>query len=78
MRGPKSETTFDAQSTFFLPVPGRKRQLIFMADRWNPADLANSQHIWLPVAFRDGLPVIEWTDRWDLSWFASSERPSQK
>jgi hypothetical protein len=28
-------------------------------------------HIWLPIEFQDGVPVIKWHDKWDLSIFNS-------
>ncbi len=31
-------TTFQSQSTFVLPMPGKKDAFIFMADRWNPGN----------------------------------------
>ncbi|XP_045812170.1 uncharacterized protein LOC123906316 isoform X1 [Trifolium pratense] len=42
-------TTFFAQSTFVLPIPGFPGMFIFMADRWNPADLRDSRYVWLPL-----------------------------
>lgn len=42
-------TTFFAQSTFVLPIPGFPGAFIFMADRWNPADLRDSRYVWLPL-----------------------------
>lgn len=42
-------TTFFAQSTFVLPIPGYPGSFIFMADRWNPADLRDSRYVWLPL-----------------------------
>ncbi|KAF7809929.1 Glycoside hydrolase [Senna tora] len=41
--------TFFAQSTFVLPLPGYHGSFIFMADRWNPADLRDSRYVWLPL-----------------------------
>lgn len=75
MRGPKSATTFDGQSTFILPVPGHKDQFVFMADRWRPTDLGNSSHIWLPIQFENGVPVISWADSWDLGFFDLKNTP---
>ncbi|PQA56923.1 glycoside hydrolase family 43 protein [Siphonobacter curvatus] len=66
MRGPNAELTFDGQSTYILPVPGKKDAYIFMADRWNPKDLKDSRYLWLPIQFEKGQPVITWTDRWNL------------
>jgi beta-galactosidase len=68
-RGPKAETTFDGQSTFVLPVSGRTDAFIFMADRWNPSDLKNSGHIWLPIALNNGQVLINWRSEWNLGWF---------
>jgi beta-xylosidase len=67
MVGPNSELTFDGQSTFVVPVQGKKDQFIFMADRWKPKDLKDSRYLWLPVTFKDGLPSVEWKDEWKLS-----------
>jgi beta-galactosidase len=69
VRGPEADTTYDSQSTYVLPVPGRDGAFIFMADRWNPRNLADSRYIWLPIRFEDGKPAIEWLDEWDLRWF---------
>jgi beta-galactosidase len=69
VRGAKADTTFDSQSTYVLPAPGREGAFIFMADRWNPENLADSRYVWLPVGFDNGRVVIEWIDEWDLSWF---------
>jgi hypothetical protein len=69
VRGPEADTTFDSQSTHVLPVAGREDAFIFMADRWNPDNLADSRYIWLPVKFDRGRVAIEWLDEWDLSWF---------
>jgi hypothetical protein len=68
-RGPEAEITFRGQSTFVLPVTGRKDAFIFMADRWKKNDLADSRHLWLPLQFKDGRPVVEWREKWDLSFF---------
>lgn len=67
--GPKAETTFDGQSTYVLPVPGKPGAFILMADRWIPRDLKNSGHIWLPIQLKAGQLTIPWLDEWDLSWF---------
>ncbi|MCD9646358.1 hypothetical protein HAX54_036130 [Datura stramonium] len=42
-------TTFFAQSTFVVPLSGLPGLFIFMAYRWNPADLKDSRWpVWLP------------------------------
>ncbi len=69
MRGPGSAITFDAQSTFVLPVPGKTDTFIFMANRWRPGDLINSPYVWLPVRLDENIPYIQWEDHWSLDGF---------
>ena len=70
MKGENAEKTFNAQSTFVLPVKGKKDAFIFMANRWNPKELIDSRYIWLPVKFTDNnLPIIEWKEKWNLKIF---------
>ena len=70
MSGPKSETTFDGQSTYILPVNGKKDYFIFLADKWNPRDLKDSRYLWLPVQFRDDTAIVEWVNEWEIKQFA--------
>jgi hypothetical protein len=65
----QTATTFQAQSTFILPVAGKRDAFIFMADRWNPANAIDGRYVWLPIEFRHGVPTISWHDEWDLSFF---------
>ena len=65
----QTATTFDAQSTFVLPVPGREDAFIFVADRWRPFDAIDGRYVWLPIRFRHGVPVIEWQAEWNLGAF---------
>lgn len=65
------ETTFESQSTFVLPVRGERAAFIFMADRWRPKNAIDGRYIWQPITFKDGVPVLEWRDRWDLGDFGS-------
>lgn len=68
--GSEAKTTFGAQSTFVLPMPGRTGQFIFMADRWNPQMLSDSRYVWLPFALKaDGSFTIEWREEWDSRVF---------
>jgi hypothetical protein len=62
--GAGSDTTFESQSTFVLPVQGLKDTFIFMADRWNDKQLRDSRYVWLPVRLRNGRPCLEWIDEW--------------
>lgn len=69
MRGENAKRTFNAQSTFVLPVAGRTDAFIFMADRWNPKDLKDSRYIWLPISLEQQSPLIEWKNNWSLDVF---------
>ncbi|MFI5151884.1 MAG: glycoside hydrolase family 43 protein [Chitinophagales bacterium] len=66
-RGPGSDKTYGAQSTYVLPISGKGNAFIFMADRWNKTDLENSRYVWLPLHFENGRPVIEWKSAWSPS-----------
>jgi hypothetical protein len=55
--GPGAEITYGAQSTYVLPAPGRPGEFIFMADRWDPARMENSSYLWLPLTFRQTVPI---------------------
>lgn len=71
--GADAALTFHSQSTFVLPVAGKKDAFIFMADRWKPEHPSDARYIWLPVQFENGLPVLKWMDRWNLDFF---DRPA--
>ena len=62
----ENKTTFGSQSTFVLSAPGKKNIFIFMGNRWTPENLADSRHIWLPVEWEQGTPVIKWHPEWNL------------
>lgn len=63
------ELTFGAQSTFILPVHGRKDAFIAMFDIWQPDNAIDGRYVWLPMRFTGAGFVVEWRDRWDLSVF---------
>lgn len=65
-RGPKEELTFGAQSNFVLPLAGKENEFIFMGDRWNMTNLADSRYVWLPFAVAPDSVQIHWQDRFVL------------
>jgi rhamnogalacturonyl hydrolase YesR len=77
-RGGNANLTFHSQSTYILPVVGKKEAFIFMADRWTPKRPIDGRYIWLPILFENGLPVLRWYDRWDLSAFDEHLANSEK
>lgn len=67
--GENADLTYHAQSTYILPVQGEKDAFIFMADRWNPRNLADSRYVWLPIQFKDAVPYLQWQDQWGMEFF---------
>ena len=65
----ENKTTFASQSTFVLPVKGKKDAYIFMGDRWIPDNLIDSGYIWLPVQFENSMPILKWYESWNLNFF---------
>lgn len=66
-QGDDAALTFHSQSTFIFPVAGQKDAFVFMADRWTPKHPSDARYIWLPIQFENGLPVLRWMDKWDVS-----------
>lgn len=66
--GTDAKKTFGGQGTFvFQPAAGK---FLFMADIWNPNDLAHSGYFWLPIDFdAANTPVINRQDRYSLGDF---------
>ena len=63
------ETTFKSQSTYIIPVLGKKDAYIFAADRWNKKNHIDGRYVWLPVQFENNVPFLEWKEKWDFSFF---------
>ena len=72
--GAGARKTFHAQGTYVLPVQATQNAFIFMADRWNPENLADSRYVWLPFSLRRGKPPIAWRDTWDLAVFTNQHK----
>lgn len=70
-KGP--EITFGAQSSFLLPVVGKKSAFIAMFDQWCPENPIDGRYVWLPVTFQGSDMIIRWHDAWDLSIFVDDE-----
>lgn len=70
------EKTFGGQSTFVLPVAGRRDAWIAMFDINRPQDPVNSGYIWLPIRFENDQPIIEWHTEWNWSAFSSAPSDS--
>lgn len=68
--GANADLTFGGQSTYILQLPHKKDSFIFMADIWRPKYPSDARYIWLPIQFRENVPVIEWMDSWTLDYFS--------
>lgn len=68
--GKDADMTFYGQSTFVLPIAGKKDAYIAMFDRWNKTNLIDSRYLWLPVVFDEEQKItIPWQDSWSLDFF---------
>lgn len=65
--GDDEDKTFHSQSTFILPIHGKKDAFIFMADRWNPKNAVDGRYVWLPIQFKNDIPWLEWKDEWQIT-----------
>jgi Glycosyl hydrolases family 43 len=63
------EKTFGGQSTFILPVVGKKDAYIALFDINKPENPYDSRHIWLPITIVADKFLIDWRDSWDMSVF---------
>lgn len=57
-RGEGADKTFGSQGTHIMPDPSRPGEFLFMADIWTPKRLSHSRHLWIPITFEDGQPVL--------------------
>lgn len=71
--GEDSVTTFHSQSTYILPIYGKKNQFIYMGDRWKANNAIDGRYIWLPIEFEGERFVIKWKDEWSLKDFWQNE-----
>lgn len=65
----QNSKTFESQSTYVLPVPGKPDAFIFMGDRWRPKNAIDGRYIWLPIRWENDNPTISWMPEWELSVF---------
>jgi len=68
-KGPGSDLTYGGQSTYVLPVTGKKDAFIFIADKWTPKNAIDGRYFWLPITFKGDDIEIDWTDNWNLDVF---------
>ena len=65
----EKKTTFHSQSTYILPVVGKKNAFIYVGDRWKPENHIEGPYVILPVEFENGIPFLQWYDSWSLDIF---------
>ncbi|HCA69627.1 MAG TPA: hypothetical protein DEP17_04210 [Lachnospiraceae bacterium] len=60
-------TTFDSQSTCIFLADEEKKIYVYMGDRWNNENLADSRYLWLPLNFdEEGNASLTYTNEWKL------------
>ncbi len=64
--GAGASTTYNSQGAFVFQDVATG-QYIFMADRWNTADLGSSRYVWLPLNFNGNTLSIDNPVSWVLS-----------
>ena len=64
-----AEKTFGGQSTFILPVQGKRDAFIAMFDIWKPDNAIDGRYVWLPMRFTGEGFTLTWANTWDLSVF---------
>jgi hypothetical protein len=64
-----AQITFGGQSTYVLPIEGKKDAFIFMADKWEPKNAIDGRYIWLPIEFKGDEMEIHWKDSWTINDF---------
>ncbi len=67
--GEGAEITFGGQSTYVLPVAGKKDAFIFMADKWIPKNAIDGRYLWLPITFKGDDIELKWMNEWTLDVF---------
>lgn len=58
-------TTFDTQSTFIIPIQGKKTtSYLYVGDRWDGKNYFNSRNIFLPLSFPTETSMeLHWADK---------------
>lgn len=76
--GKDADKTFFSQSTYILPVHGKKDAYIYIGDRWTPSNAIDGRYIWLPIEMENGRPVFKWHEEWSLDYFDKKTISSSK
>lgn len=59
---------FSSQSNYILPVTGSSTtSYIFMGDRWDSSNLANSRYVWLPLSVNGSTLSMNWYNNWQIN-----------
>ena len=64
-----AEKTFGGQSTYILPVQGKRDAFIAMFDIWKPDNAIDGRYVWLPMRFTGEGFTLTWLNTWDLGVF---------
>ena len=73
---PTGTNTCNSQSTFVLPVVGSSNTTyVFLADRWNSNNLADSRYVWLPLTIAGTTVSMTCATSWMIDAFTGSWSP---
>lgn len=56
--------TFASQPACVWPLDPARGRFIYVGDRWNTGDLGDSRYVWLPIAWKNERPILQWVDAW--------------
>lgn len=60
----KAQQTFSLFPIYKVETAAQKKMFhgadyVFMADMWNPKHLSDSRHLWVPISWENGAPVLK-------------------
>ena len=73
---PAGTNTCNSQVTFILPVVGRSATTyLFLGDRWNSNNLADSRYVWQPLTINGTNVSMTCATSWSLDVSAGTWSP---
>ncbi len=75
--GPEAANSFRTQPTAVFAAPEAPAgSFVFMADRWNPAELRDSRYVWLPFVMRKKSTTLDLRHEWSFDIFTPKPAPT--
>lgn len=64
---PPETNTYESQSSMLVKIEGsRETQVIYVGDRWNPAQLHDSRYVWAPLEIGAGALKLPEPNPWRI------------